>query len=68
MSDALHDRERVELGRLIEETRKFVAEQHKLMAEAQKYNRDPWFLVIGAIIAALAARLDVILRAFGLPA
>ena len=50
-----------------EETHKFVAEQHKLMAEAKKFGRDPWFLVIGAIIAGMATRLPEILRAFGLP-
>ncbi len=50
------------------ETQKFVAEQHKLMAEGRKYNRDLWivpFTVIGAIIAAIAARLPEILHAFG---
>ena len=48
-----------------EETRKFVSEQHKLMAEARKYSRDPWFLVIGAIIAGMFTRLPEILRALG---
>jgi tetrahydromethanopterin S-methyltransferase subunit G len=50
------------------ETQKFVAEQHKLMAEGRKYNRDLWivpFTVIGAIIAAIVARLPEILHAFG---
>jgi hypothetical protein len=42
------------------------AETQKLFAEARKFNRDPWFLVVGAIIAALASRLPEILRAFGL--
>jgi uncharacterized protein (UPF0335 family) len=50
-----------------EETRKFVAEQHKLMAEARKFGRDPWFLVIGAIIAGAFTRLPEILHALGLP-
>jgi hypothetical protein len=48
-----------------EETRKFVSEQHKLMAEARKFGRDPWFLLIGALIAAVATRLPEILHAFG---
>lgn len=55
-----------------EETRKFVSEQHKLTAEAnkllaegRKFNRDPWFIVVGAIIAGLATRLPEILRVFG---
>ena len=53
------DRERAE-------TQKFAAEQNKLSAEARKFNRDPWFLIAGAIIAAIASRLPEILRAFGL--
>jgi uncharacterized protein (UPF0335 family) len=48
-----------------EETRKFVSEQHKLMAEAKKFGRDPWMLVIGAVIAGLFTRLPEILRALG---
>jgi hypothetical protein len=60
------DRDRAESQKLQEETRKFVAEQHKLMAEGRKFNRDPWFLIIGAIIAAVATRLPEILRAVGL--
>jgi hypothetical protein len=50
------------------ETGKFVAEQHKLMSEAKKFNRDPWFLLIGAlgaVLAAIIARLPEILHAFG---
>jgi hypothetical protein len=43
------------------------AETEKLFAEARKFNRDPWFLIFGAIIAALATRLPEILRALGLP-
>ena len=38
------------------ETQKFAAEQRKLTAEAAKFTRDPWFLVVGALIAALPAR------------
>ena len=48
-----------------EETRKFVSEQHKLMAEARKFGRDPWFLVIGAVIAGAFTRLPEILHALG---
>ena len=54
------------IDRQREETLKFTAEQHKLMAEERKFNRDPWFLIIGAIIAAIATRLPEILRAVGL--
>lgn len=74
MSDFPADyRNRLDLAELVsrierqqEETRKFVAEQHKLSAEGRKFNRDPWFLVIGALIAAVASRLPEILHAFGL--
>jgi hypothetical protein len=37
----------------------------KLFAEARKFNRDPWFLVTGVIIAAIATRPPEILQAFG---
>ena len=53
------------IDRQREETNKFVAEQHKLMAKAKKFGRDPWMLVIGAIIAGMFARLPEILHAFG---
>lgn len=36
------DRDRAEAAKLQEEVRKFAAEQHKLMAEAQKLDRDRW--------------------------
>jgi hypothetical protein len=52
----------VQLARAREETMKFVAEQHKLMAEAQKMERDrailPWTVVatlLGAGAALFAA-------------
>lgn len=62
------DRQQAETQKLMRELEKFVAEQHKLIAEGRKYNRDFWvvpFTIIGAIIAAIAARLPEILRAFG---
>jgi hypothetical protein len=73
MSDAPADwRPRLELDELVsrierqqEETRKFVAEQHKLMAEATKFGRDPWMLIAGAIIAGVFTRLPEILRTLG---
>jgi len=52
------------IGRQQEETRKFVAEQHKLMAEG----RERWIVplsVAGAVLAAIIARLPEILHAFG---
>lgn len=73
MSDIpAHYRERLDIqeqieriDRLREEARKFATEQHKLAAEARKFGRDPWFLLIGAIIAAVATRLPEILHAVG---
>ncbi len=54
-----------------EETRKFVAEQHKLMAEDNKFNRDKWIVpltavlsVFGIILAGIIARLPELLHAF----
>ena len=41
------------------------AEIQKLFAEAKKFNRDPWFVVVGAVLAAVVARLPEILHAFG---
>lgn len=54
------------IDRSLAETHKLLAEAGKLTAEGRKFNRDPWFLVIGAIIAAIASRLPEILHAFGL--
>lgn len=42
-----------------------MAETQKLFAEARKFNRDPWFLLGGAAIAAIATRLPEILHALG---
>jgi hypothetical protein len=66
--------------RLREEGLKFAAEQHKLaqeagklQAEANKFNRDKWLVpltalvtVVGAILAAVIARLPEILHVLGL--
>lgn len=41
------------------------AEIQQLFAEAKKFNRDPWFVVVGAVLAAVVARLPEILHAFG---
>ena len=75
-AERLNLREQIErIDRAIEETRKFtaeqhklLAEQHKLMAEARKFNRDPWMLVAGAVIAGLFTRLPEILHAIGFAA
>jgi hypothetical protein len=76
MSDLPHDyRERLDLreqiariDKSIDEAAKLRAEQSKLMAEAGKFNRDPWILSLAALIGAFAvviARLPEILHAFG---
>jgi hypothetical protein len=80
MSDIPEDlRERLDIAELVsrierqqEETRKFTAEQHKLQAEGNRYNRDKWILpltallsAIGITLAAVIARLPEILHAFG---
>jgi hypothetical protein len=36
------------------------------MAEGRKFNRDPWMLIIGAIIAGVTTRLPEILHALGI--
>jgi hypothetical protein len=77
MSDIPADyRTRLDLAELVsrierqqEETRKFVSEQHKLMAEAKRFDRDWWVIPLTAFAAVLAAiiyRLPEILRAFGI--
>lgn len=42
-----------------------LAETQKLFAEARKFNRDPWVIALGAVIAGIATRLPEILHAFG---
>ncbi|MBB4398769.1 hypothetical protein [Bradyrhizobium sp. ERR14] len=46
------------IERMQEETRKFVAEQHKLMAERGKLSRDmvlaPWQIAVGGMTAGAA--------------
>ena len=62
VSDLNQERQTVELPRLIEETRKFTAEQHKLIAEASKFRIERWlspviviFGAIGSLIGSAAA-------------
>jgi hypothetical protein len=57
--DMLEQVARIE--RAQEETRKFVAEQHKLLAEAAKLNRDRWLApmvvasgLLGGVLAAIS--------------
>jgi hypothetical protein len=49
------ERETVEILRMIEETRKFVAEQHKLIAEAGKFRMDRWLAPLIGIFGGLGA-------------
>ena len=62
---------RAELARIdrdAAETHKLLAEVFKLNSEGRKFNRDWWIVpltVLGAILAAIVARLPEILHAFG---
>lgn len=55
-----------------EESQKFIAEQRKLIAEGNKYDRDRWILpltvlitVAGSIIVGIIISLPTYLRMFG---
>ena len=49
------------LWRAVEETRKFTAEQHKLMAEAAKFNRDSTWGYALAIVGGVSGLLSAII-------
>jgi hypothetical protein len=56
------------IDRDLEESAKLRAEQRKLLSESRKFDRDWWvipFTVLGAVLAAIIARLPEILAAFG---
>jgi hypothetical protein len=59
------------IERMQEETRKFVAEQHKLIAEAAKLRRDhglaPWLLVVAGAggAAGFLAAIITVLKSLG---
>jgi hypothetical protein len=55
MEPAMTERETVEILRLIEETRKFTAEQHKLIAEASKFRMERWLNPVIVIFGGLGA-------------
>jgi hypothetical protein len=63
---------RAELARIDRdraETQKLMRESEKFQAEREKANRDPWVLVLAAMIGAVAVivgRLPEILHAFGI--
>lgn len=65
MSDQTPYRDPIDIREQIARIDRNLAETQKLFAEARKFNRDPWFLILGAIIAAIATRLPEILHAFG---
>ena len=60
------ERNQAEISKLFAESAKLRDEATKLRAEARKYRWDPAFLVLGAIIAGIFARLPEILHAFGM--
>ena len=49
------EQETVEILRLIEETRKFTTEQHKLIAEASKFRVEKWLTPLVIIFGGLGA-------------
>jgi hypothetical protein len=71
MSDIPSDwRGQIDLRAVLTKIDRDRAETQKLFAESHKFNREPWVLVLAALIAALAAliaRLPEILHAMGLP-
>ena len=68
--DRLNLREQLaRIDHALDEAAKFRAEREKLEAEGHKFNRDPWILVLAAMIAALAtlfARLPELLTVLGI--
>jgi hypothetical protein len=53
--DTYTQRETVEIQRLIEETRKFTAEQHKLIAEAGKMRIERWLTPVIVVFGAIGS-------------
>jgi len=61
-------RDRLNLREQLARIDQMLDEAAKFRAEARKFNRDPWLLVLAALIAALAAlfaRLPELLTALG---
>ena len=71
MSDIPHDwRDQLNIREQITRIDKALDEAAKFRAEAKKFDRERWVIpvtVLGAILAAVIARLPEILHAFGLP-
>lgn len=62
------EEQRARIDRAQAETRKFVAEQYKLMAEGEKLRRDRFLapvLVAAAVSGAVATLMPAALRAWG---
>jgi hypothetical protein len=55
------DRARIEGEKLAEETRKFVSEQHKLMAEARKLDRDRWLAPLVVLASVMSGAVVAII-------
>jgi hypothetical protein len=53
--DTYTQREAVEIQRLIEETRKFTAEQHKLIAETGKMRNERWLTLVLVVFGAIGS-------------
>jgi len=73
MSDIPSDyRDRLDLREQLTRIDKAIDEAGKLRAEARTFDRERWWVipvtVLGALLAAIVARLPELLRAFGWPA
>jgi hypothetical protein len=72
MSDIPSDyRDRLDLREQLTRIDKAIDEAGKLRAEARKFDRERWVIpvtVLGALLAAIVARLPELLHAFGWPA
>jgi hypothetical protein len=63
------DRDPIDLRAVLARIDRDLAENVKLLAEARKFNRERWVVpvtVLGAVLAAIIARLPEILHAFGI--
>ena len=68
MSDIPAPRDPIDLRAILARIDRDLAENAKLLAEARKFNRERWVVplsIAGAVLAAVIARLDLILHAFG---
>jgi type VI protein secretion system component VasK len=54
-----------EMNMLAQKAIKLQTESLKLQSEARKFDRDPWFLILGAVIAGIATQLPALVHALG---